>query len=152
MSARWRRRTLYRDEPREIARSAISAHLAPLGSLFVVRHGELGADRLVARLSGRGRGVGPWEDLVLDLRTGEEFTVSSDDAGWMARRATVDELPAAWLAAWPRRKGRPVTPGIDGSCDGGGPGERWFREHARRAVRDAGAQGQMALDLSGPGR
>ncbi|MGA2924581.1 MAG: hypothetical protein ABSG43_01105 [Solirubrobacteraceae bacterium] len=152
-SAPWRCRTLYRDEPREIARSAVSAHTAPIGSLLVLRHGQLGVDRLVALLWGGGRGVGPWEDHVLDLRTGEEITVSSEDPEWMARRATVAELPPAWLAEWPHRNGRPVTPGIDSSETGGGPDERWLRTRARRLCRtgaiDDGVHAQLTLNLDG---
>jgi hypothetical protein len=138
---RWRRRELYQDEPRAIAHSAITAHAAPLCSLFVVRRGDIGAERLVVLLHGFGRGIGPWEDTVLDLATGEELIISSEDPEWTARRATVAELPPAWLKVWPRHNGRLVTPGQSDSSTGA-PDERWFQRRAGKL--DAGA-GQLAI-------
>lgn len=138
----WRRRTLYRDKPREVAHSAVSAHVAALCSIYALRHGELGVDHLVVHLHGRGRGIGPWEDTLLDLVTGEVLVISSEDPEWMARELDVDELPPAWLKVWPRRNGRLVTPGLNDGPTGGGPGENWFRRHAGNVT--IGAE-QMSL-------
>lgn len=125
MSTRgWHRRVLHAEGPtatagdRTIEQSAMSAAGIGLYGLALVRHG-LGEPRVVAQLSASGRGTGPWETHCLDLTSGEEFTVSSTDPAWEARRIAVTDLPAALLAAWPRdAAGRPIRPGCNDSPSG----------------------------------
>ena len=119
MSA-WRRRTLYRAGPdgrvAELAHSAVSD--GPLYAVWRVR-GLPGGERIVARLSGLGRGIGPWEDTCLDLSTGEELVISSEDADVEARRLTVADFPPALAAVWPRgSNGKLIPPGASASGNG----------------------------------
>jgi hypothetical protein len=120
----WRRRTLPAPHPQrpgqlaQVANSAVSAHSPSQYCVFVLRSDHGGA-RIVAHLSGRGRGYGPWYDTLIDLETGEEFEISSDDETLAARRLSLKELPTALRDAWPRNKsGRPIPPFVrDGSSN-----------------------------------
>jgi hypothetical protein len=122
MSTRgWHRRVLHAEGPtgsaadRTIEQCAMSAAGIGLYGLALVRHG-LAEPRVVAQLGAGGRGIGPWETHSLDLSSGEEFTVSSTDPAWEARRIAVTDLPAPLLAAWPRDDdGRPIRPGCNDS-------------------------------------
>lgn len=117
----WHRRVLHSEGPtgtagdRTIEETAMSAAGIGLYGLALVRRG-VAAPRYVAQLGASGRGIGPWETRCLDLVTGEEFTVSSTDPEWEARRIAVTDLPAALLAAWPRDVAdRPIRPGNNDS-------------------------------------
>lgn len=101
---RWHRRVPHSEGPtcsaadRTIEENAMSAAGIGLYGLALVRHG-LGEPRVVAQLGAGGRGIGPWETDCLDLTSGEEFTVSSTDPAWEARRIAVTDLPATTLKA-----------------------------------------------------
>lgn len=56
---------------------------------------------------------------MLDLETGREFVLSSEDADVEARRLTTADFPAGLREAWPQDdRGRPITPGLrdSGPC------------------------------------
>lgn len=137
----WHRRVLHAEGPtataadRTIEQSAMSAAGIALYGLALVRRG-LGQPRVVAQLGAGGRGIGPWDTDCLDLTSGEEFTVSSTDPEWEARRIAVTDLPAALLAAWPRdAAGRPIRPGYNDS----GRGQTVGPEQLRRLARTVGS-------------
>lgn len=120
----------------------MSAAAIGLYGLALVRHG-LGEPRVVAQLGAGGRGIGPWDTHCLDLTSGEEFTVSSTDPAWEARRIAVTDLPAALLAAWPRdAAGRPIGPGCNDSPSRQTVGPKQLRRLAR-TVDSAPAQASL---------
>lgn len=144
----WYRRVLYAEGPtgtaadRTIERTAIEAAGLGIYELALVRRG-LGEPRVVAYLGGGGRGIGPCQSSCLDLRTGEQFTISSTDPDVEARRIRVSELPPALLAAWPRDdSGRPIRPGYDDSPRGRTVGPDQLRRLAAR-VDSAPAQASL---------
>ena len=144
----WHRRVLHAEGPtgtagdRTIEQSAMSAAGIGLYGLALLRRG-LGEARIVAQLGAGGRGIGPWETQCLDLRTGEEFSVSSTDPEWEARRIAVTDLPAALLAAWPRDDaGRAIRPGYNDSPRGQTVGPEQLRRLAG-SVDSAPAQASL---------
>jgi len=148
MSTRWHRRVLHSEGPtcsaadRTTEENAMSAAGIGLYGLALVRHG-LGEPRVVAQLGAGGRGIGPWDTHCLDLTSGEEFTVSSTDPAWEARRIAVTDLPAALLAAWPRdAAGRPIGPGCNDSPSRQTVGPKQLRRLAR-TVDSAPAQASL---------
>jgi len=148
MSTRWHRRVAHSEGPtcsaadRTIEENAMSAAGIGLYGLALVRHG-LGEPRVVAQLGAGGRGIGPWDTHCLDLTSGEEFTVSSTDPAWEARRIAVTDLPAALLAAWPRdAAGRPIGPGCNDSPSRQTVGPKQLRRLAR-TVDSAPAQASL---------
>jgi len=148
MSTRWHCRVAHSEGPtcsaadRTIEENAMSAAGIGLYGLALVRHG-LGEPRVVAQLGAGGRGIGPWDTHCLDLTSGEEFTVSSTDPAWEARRIAVTDLPAALLAAWPRdAAGRPIGPGCNDSPSRQTVGPKQLRRLAR-TVDSAPAQASL---------
>ena len=148
MSTRWHRRVPHSEGPtysaadRTTEENAMSAAGIGLYGLALVRHG-LGEPRVVAQLGAGGRGIGPWDTHCLDLTSGEEFTVSSTDPAWEARRIAVTDLPAALLAAWPRdAAGRPICPGFNDSPSRQTVGPKQLRRLAR-TVDSAPAQASL---------
>lgn len=144
----WHHRVLHAEGPngtaaeRTIERTAIQAAGLGIYQLALLRH-SLGQARVVAYLGGGGRGIGPCESSCLDLRTGEEFIVSSTDPDYEARALRVSDLPPALLAAWPRDDaGRPIRPGYDDSGRGQMVGPEQLRRLAR-SVDSAPAQGAL---------
>ena len=144
----WHRRVLHSEGPagtaadRTIEQTAIEAAGLGIYQLALVRRG-LGEPRVVAYLGGCGRGMGPCESSCLDLRTGEEFIVSSTDPEWEARALRVSELPPALLAAWPRDdSGRPIRAGYNDSPSGHTVGPEQLRRLAA-ATDSAPAQASL---------
>jgi hypothetical protein len=144
----WHRRVLHREGPtataadRTIEQTAIEAAGLGIYELAAIRRG-LGAERVIAYLHGYGRGSGPCQSTCLDLATGEEIIISSEDADIEARRLRVTDLPPALLAAWPRdAAGRPLRPGYDDSPRGRTVGPDELRRLAA-AVDSAPAQGSL---------
>lgn len=107
-----------------VGRSCVSNAITELHNICVVRW-DAGPEHIVAYLGGLWTGGGPivvdgreypaYTDVsdCLDLVTGEEFRVSSEDKDVAARKIGVRDLPPALRDAWPRdEKGRAIRPGF----------------------------------------
>ena len=134
---------------KQVPRTATDNAGGGLYTLYRLRW-DSGTERICAMLSGLytgssgtshphkgdGRAHPPYTAAtqLLDLLTGEEFDISSQDRDVEAKRISVRDLPPALRDAWPRdKKGKPVRPGLDDSGSGLQVGSGELRELARAA-------------------